>query len=141
MTYVGYKIPRYSPGSTPWGTLVARNGSQPALWVSGDPAAKCHPQDTSRQSIWVPQLCWQTPALLGIKVGGFASYFRSLTTSQDLAPGRSPRSMHRASTLSPLTGCRPLRPCLLQEPVPGSSPHSSLQCPSAPIRLRKRKKS
>ena len=70
MTYVGYKIPRYSPGSTPWGTLVARNGSQPALWVSGDPAAKCHPQDTSRQSIWVPQLCWQTPALLGIKSRG-----------------------------------------------------------------------
>ena len=49
MTYVGYKVPRYSPGSTPWGTLVARNGSRPALWVSGDPAAKRHPQDTSRQ--------------------------------------------------------------------------------------------
>lgn len=67
MTYVGYKIPRYFPGSTSWGTLVARNGSRPALWVSGDPPARCHPQDTSKQSIWAPQPRWQTPALLGVK--------------------------------------------------------------------------
>lgn len=65
MNCVGYKVPRYSPGSTPWGTLVARNGSRPALWVSGDPAAKCHPQDTSRQSIWAPQPHWQTTSTSG----------------------------------------------------------------------------
>lgn len=40
MTYVGYKIPRYSLGSTPWGTLAASNGSQSAVWVRRDPAGE-----------------------------------------------------------------------------------------------------
>lgn len=60
------------------------------------------------------------------KQGGFASCFGFLTTSQDLAPGSSPRGTRRAINL-PVSQAAD---CFLQEPAHGSSPHSSLQCPS-----------
>lgn len=75
-----------------------------------------------------PQPHWQTTSTWASK-GGFVSYFRSLTTSQDLAPGRSPRSMHRA-ILFPLSQAADCwRPCL-----PGTctwllTPQLSCQCP------------
>lgn len=109
MTYVGYKIPRYSLGSTPWGTLAASNGSVCSVGQKGPSWRVAIPMGYQDKASGFPGRVCKHQYFWASKVGRAHPLSQIPHNFSGSASGRSPRTTHRASTILPLMGCRPLQ--------------------------------